>query len=273
MVLFVKILFFLIVLLPLTSEAAPVQLLSSQHLRQLHDVRIIDARPLAQWQKGHISGALHFDWQNSTATDDNGVAYRRLVNEELAAKLGQLGIDEQATVVIYGDADSSWGGEGWICWLLRTIGHAGPVYLLDGGIQAWQQQGGELSTGIPANIAPAVYQVNEQSDLGIKTADLLQNKSLQLVDTRSFVEWLRDAIPGAVRINWTAFYKGSEHHPLNRGELIKMLQGYGVDPEKPVVYYCTGGVRSAFAWTVHELAGLRTAQNYEGGIAAWRKLR
>lgn len=35
---------------------------------------------------------------------------------------------------------------------------------------------------------------------------------------------------------------------------------------------CTEGVRSAFAWTVHELAGLQTAKNYQGGMTAWRQI-
>jgi len=73
-------------------------------------VKILDARPFEQWQQGHIPGALHFDWQSTTATDAEDVAYRKLANEALAARLGNLGIDEQSSLLIYGDADSSWGG-------------------------------------------------------------------------------------------------------------------------------------------------------------------
>jgi thiosulfate/3-mercaptopyruvate sulfurtransferase len=44
-----------------------------------------------------------------------------------------------------------------------------------------------------------------------------------------------------------------------------------VNTAKPVVYYCAGGIRSAYTWLVHELAGLPDARNYEGGMAAWQK--
>ncbi|SHJ52666.1 thiosulfate/3-mercaptopyruvate sulfurtransferase [Malonomonas rubra DSM 5091] len=274
MPLFTRFLVLLLFLLPLTSEGALVQLLQPQQLHQLQDqVKILDARPFEQWQKEHIPGALPLDWQSTTATDQQDVAYRKLANEELAVQLGKLGIDESSSLVIYGDADSSWGGEGWTCWLLRVLGHRGEIYLLDGGVQAWKKQRGELVAAPLPAISPVKYKVTERSELDIKTAELVQSSELQLVDTRSFFEWLRGSIPGAVRIDWTNFYRGEDHRPLSRQELTVLLQKHGIDPQKPVAYYCSGGIRSAYAWTVHELAGLQTAKNYEGGMEAWRKLR
>ena len=67
------------------------------------------------------------------------------------------------------------------------------------------------------------------------------------------------------------FLHGEERRPLKREALIALLEKNGIDPRKPVVYYCSGGIRSAYAWTVHELAGLQSAKNYEGGMEAWRK--
>jgi thiosulfate/3-mercaptopyruvate sulfurtransferase len=46
---------------------------------------------------------------------------------------------------------------------------------------------------------------------------------------------------------------------------------HGVDAEKPLVYYCTGGVRSAYAWMVHQLCGLPPARNYGGGMEDWTR--
>lgn len=250
-----------------------MQLLPPQQLHQLSvPVKIIDARPLEQWRKGHIPGALSFDWQSNTETDHQQVPYRRLTNGVLADRLGRLGINEHSCLVIYGDADSSWGGEGWVCWLLRELGHVGEIYLLDGGVQAWQKLHGDLSVADELVVTPTTYRVVERCELDIKTEELRQTE-LQLVDTRSLFEWLCGSIPGAVRISWTEFYRGEERRPLDREKLIALLREKGLDPEKPVVYYCSGGIRSAYAWTVHELAGLGQAINYEGGMEAWRKLR
>ena len=254
-------------------DAAFVQLLKPLELSQLGEsMKVIDARPFSAWQKEHIPGAVSLDWRDYTKTDTRNIAYCRLPSEDIAERLGRLGIDEQSELVIYGDADSSWGGEGWVCWLLSELGHRGTIYLLEGGVQAWQKVG-----PLTAEITPVMathYHFSERVDLDIKTAALLKRKTeLQLVDTRSFFEWLGGSIPGAVRINWTNFFDGEERHPIDRTRLIALLRKNGVNPEKPVVYFCSGGIRSAYAWTVHDLAGLQQAKNYEGGIEAWRKLR
>lgn len=261
-------------LLPNASDAALVQLLPPSKLSQLErGVKILDARPGAAWLKGHIPGAMSFDWREYTETDLQGIAYRKLPNEVIAQRLGGLGINQTSSLVIYGDADSSWGGEGWACWLFGGLGHLGDIYLLEGGVQAWQRQGGLLTERIAPTPATVRYQSAERTGLDINTEDLRQQPDLQLVDTRSFFEWLRGSIPGAVRINWSHFFTGAERRPIDRSELINLLREHGLEPEKPVVYYCSGGIRSGYAWMVHELAGMPTAKNYEGGMEAWRKLR
>jgi len=41
--------------------------------------------------------------------------------------------------------------------------------------------------------------------------------------------------------------------------------------DKPVIYFCTGGIRSAWAWFVHQQSGYSAARNFEGGMALWNK--
>ena len=91
------------------------------------------------------------------------------------------------------------------------------------------------------------------------------------MDVRSTFEWLKGRIPGAIHIPWEDFYTGKDRHPLSPAELRKLLAKKGVDTGKPVVFYCLGGVRSAYAWTVYQLAGLPDGRNYKGSWAAWEK--
>jgi len=67
------------------------------------------------------------------------------------------------------------------------------------------------------------------------------------------------------------FYEGEVRRPLSPEKLKQLLASKGIDTSKPVVYYCTGGVRSAYAWLVHQLSGLQPAMNYEEGMVAWEK--
>jgi thiosulfate/3-mercaptopyruvate sulfurtransferase len=234
---------------------------------------ILDARPMGDWSAGHIPGAIQFSWDNYTRTDSKGVEYSSFPPQELAIDLAALGIDEKSPVVVYGDADKSWGSEGYDVWLLSWLGHKGPIRLLNGGIQAWRSLNLPLTRGPERPAAKkARYQVNLQPQYIISTEDIQNGKgSYTLVDVRSTFECFKGRIPGAIHIPWDDFYTGNYHRPLASAELKKLLAKHGVDTSKPVVYYCLGGVRSAYAWMTHQLAGLPVARNYKGSWAAWEK--
>jgi thiosulfate/3-mercaptopyruvate sulfurtransferase len=233
---------------------------------------ILDARPKSDWLAGHIPGALSFSWENYTRTDEKGRAYRLEPPEQLAASLGQMGIDENTPVVVYGDADRSMGGEGWITWLILWLGHEGPIRVVDGGIRSWKDHGYTVAAGPEsATRADAIYRVRLRPQINVETRELeSKERPFILIDSRSELEWIMGRIPGAVHIPWTQFHTDKERRPLDRAGLEKLLKSHGIDSEKPVVFYCTGGVRSGYAWMVYQLDGLYRARNYLGGFEDWR---
>ncbi len=119
---------------------------------------------------------------------------------------------------------------------------------------------------VPAPVEAALVRL-------LKPAQLSQLKdAYKIIDARPVSEWEKGHIPEAVRINWTNFFTGNDRSPISKEQLVELLRKHDIDPEKPVVYYCSGGVRSAYAWTVHELAGLKRAKNYEGGMETWQRV-
>ena len=234
---------------------------------------VLDARPKADWEAGHIPGALSFSWDDYTRTDAQGIKYSSFPPQELAAALAGLGIDEKTPLVVYGDADKSWGSEGYAVWLFSWLGHPGPVRILNGGIETWNNQHLPLTLG-PEKSAPKKprYRMNLKPQYTVSTEEVEKGRNgFVLVDVRSTFECFKGRIPGAIHIPWEDFYTGKDRRPLPPAELKKLLTKHGVDTRKPVVYYCLGGVRSAYAWTVHQLAGLPEAKNYKGGWAAWEQ--
>ncbi len=234
---------------------------------------ILDSRPKSDWEAGHIPGAIQFFWDSYTRTDAKGVKYSSFPPQELAGALAGFGIDEKTAVVIYGDADKSWGSEGYSVWLLSWLGHKGPVRLLNGGIQSWKAQNLPLNSGAEKPAAKkSRYLVDLKPQYIISTEEIQQRKGgYSLVDTRSTFEWIKGKIPGAIHIPWDDFFTGKDHHPLPPADFKKLLAKHGVDTSKQVVYYCLGGVRSAYVWTAHQLSGLPDAKNYKGSWAAWEK--
>lgn len=234
---------------------------------------ILDARPWGDWEAGHIPGAVSFSWDNYTRTDARGIQYSSFPPEEVAAALAGMGVNEKTPVVVYGDADKSWGGEGYDVWLLSWLGHKGPIRLLNGGIQSWRNQNLSLTRGAEKLAkSKSRYRFELQPQHIVSMEEVLKGRTAYtLVDVRSTFEWIKGRIPGAIHIPWDNFYTGKDRRPLPAADLKKLLARHGVDHSKPVVYYCLGGVRSGYAWMTHQLAGLPGARNYKGGWATWEK--
>jgi thiosulfate/3-mercaptopyruvate sulfurtransferase len=269
------ILFLFIFPVPGKIFAVDIGLIDAASLNQsLSAWVILDARPSKKWLEGHIPGARSFSWEDYTRTDEKGIAYRTLPPEQLAESFGKMGIDENTPIVVYGDADTSWGGEGWACWILTWIGHKGPIRLLNGGIQSWIAQKFSVQPGDQTiTLEPKTYHYQVMASVNISAQDIQNNSStFQLVDTRSTLEWIKGRIPGAIHIPWEKFYTGVDRRPLSPAEMKDLLIQNSVNPDRPVVYYCTGGIRSAYAWLVHHLAGLPEAINFEGGMEEWQKI-
>ena len=272
----VWVLFFFNIMFVQSAWGTDLGLIHPVELRNtLSDYVVLDGRPKNVWEKHHIPGALSFSWEDYTQTDEKKIPYRVLPPENLAKALGDMGISENTAVVACGDADTSWGGEGWICWVLTWIGHKGPIQLLSGGIQKWEDQGYPIEKEIPAQRRKVTYTVNTRHDVNLTAKDLKRlNKDVVIIDTRSTREWfLEDHVPGAIHIHWKKYTADPYAEVINRQAFNALMTDNGILPGRPIVYYCTGGVRSAFAWFVHELWSKDPAMNFEGGMEAWVRIK
>jgi molybdopterin/thiamine biosynthesis adenylyltransferase/rhodanese-related sulfurtransferase len=77
-----------------------------------------------------------------------------------------------------------------------------------------------------------------------------------VLDVREPDEYAEGAIPGAVHIP--------------RGHLESQVEGRLSDKTKPVVIYCAGGVRSAFAARTLQELGYHSVESMVGGFGRWK---
>jgi molybdopterin/thiamine biosynthesis adenylyltransferase/rhodanese-related sulfurtransferase len=77
-----------------------------------------------------------------------------------------------------------------------------------------------------------------------------------VLDVREPDEYAEGAIPGAVHIP--------------RGHLESQVEGRLNDKAKPVVVYCAGGVRSAFAARTLQELGYQSVESMVGGFGRWK---
>src|SRR5437588_7093043 len=78
-----------------------------------------------------------------------------------------------------------------------------------------------------------------------------------IVDVREQDEWDEGHIPGAIHIP--------------RGNLESRVEQALPDRERPVVVYCAGGSRSAFAAKTLEELGYDTVWSLAGGYTEWKR--
>ena len=77
-----------------------------------------------------------------------------------------------------------------------------------------------------------------------------------VLDVREPDEYQEGAIPGAIHIP--------------RGHLESQVEGRITDKTTPVVVYCAGGVRSAFAAKTLQELGYEQVESMDGGFGRWK---
>ena len=220
------------------------------------------------YEQGHIPGAVKLHWR-----DDLQDPVRRDLVDKAAfeALLGERGIGNDTTVVLYGDKNNWFAAYAY--WYLKIYGHA-DVRILDGGRQKWIDEGRELTTEAPT-VQPASYTAQERDEsIRVYRDDVLEGLGRDgraLVDVRSPQEYSGELlappgyeqegasrgghIPTAQSVPWAqAVRDDGTFKPA--GELRELYGGKGVTPEKEVLAYCRIGERSAHTWFVlRELLG------------------
>jgi thiosulfate/3-mercaptopyruvate sulfurtransferase len=97
--------------------------------KRLRETRVLDARPRAKYEAGHVPGAVWVntrEWAKAFNTEPEQTAW--------ASRIGKLGIKADTPVVVYDDVRSNNSARIW--WILRYWG-VRDVRLLNGGWPGW----------------------------------------------------------------------------------------------------------------------------------------
>jgi thiosulfate/3-mercaptopyruvate sulfurtransferase len=242
--------------------------------RQLEhpNFRVVDVRDAAAYAAGHVPGAVSVDL--SLWTRQSRTAAGLTDSDFWAAAVGNLGVDRQTHVTVYG-ADAASAARAW--WLLRFVG-VPSVSLLDGGWNAWQAAGYSVDQESPQPDARR-FEPDFQRQRLMDMAELLRGREdprLQVLDVRSRGEFTGEKvtgaragrIPGALHLDWMEFLDASGRFK-SPTEIKKLLTDSGVKSNGPVVTYCYSGGRASVAVLALELIGRPQVKNYYGSWQEW----
>jgi len=252
------------------------------------NVRLVESNEdLLLYETGHVPGAVKIDWVN----DLNDQLRRDYLDRDRFQKLLRAkGINQDTTVVFYGDKNNWWAT--YAFWVFRLFG-VERLKIMDGGRARWQDEGRELVTDVP-RYAEGNITVSDRDDTRIRAFrdQVLGHVKarLPLVDVRSPEEFrgerlhmpdypnegaLRGGhIPGAKSVPWGRAITPETHTFRPAGELKRIyLEENGIKPDDEVVAYCRIGERSSHTWFVLTyLLGFKKVRNYDGSWTEWGNL-
>lgn len=255
----------------------------SQHLKD-DKVRVaeVDYDPTANYNLGHLPGAVLFDWK---ADMNDPLARDILSKQRLEELLSQSGVGHDTTLVLYGDFNNWFAA--FAFWILKYYG-VEKVVLMNGGRKKWLAEDREITRDKPT-VTRTTYKAKGPNEeirtyLDYVKASLGANDKA-LVDVRSPAEFTGEItappeypnehaqrgghIPGAANIPWSQAVKEDGTFKTAE-ELSKLYQSKGITPNKEIITYCRIGERSSFTWFVLTyLLGYPKVKNYDGSWTEW----
>jgi thiosulfate/3-mercaptopyruvate sulfurtransferase len=242
-------------------------------------VRIIEvSTEPGVYERGHIKNSVKLVWH----TDLVDTVNRDIISQaKFTALVQKAGIDEDTTVVLYGDKNNWFAA--WGAWIFNIYGQK-DVRVLDGGRVKWEKDGRALTTAVPTfkagNFVAKAADKNLRATL---TRDVLpvakKARKATLIDIRSADEYSGKIfapagfqelavraghIPGAINVPW-GLNVNSDGTFKTVAELKKLYADKGVTGADQIITYCRIGERSSLTWFVlSEILGYSRVKNYDG---------
>ena len=260
---------------PAANPQAPPLLSHDALQKRLSDpaLRLLDARPRADYERGHIPGAVWVDLQALQAlTRPETFADK----EAWARGLAPLAINTESEVYIY-DADRQ-RDAGRVWWLLSYAG-APRVGLIDGGFPLWERARRSVSSEVTP-VEPREFAVQFHAKQAVSRDEVraaIQDGTVQLVDARSAAEYRGEKkpqdggraghIPAARSLDLSSLVDADGRFlsaDAQREQLVKA----GIAPERPIIVYAQGGGRSGGVVFALRRLGI-PARHYYQGLNDW----
>jgi thiosulfate/3-mercaptopyruvate sulfurtransferase len=248
------------------------------------NVRVVDATlPLVgqpgqgrdSYDAGHIAGAVFFDI-NAIADPDTDLPHMLPGPDAFAEAAGRLGLDREATVVVY-DAHGIYSAPR-VWWTLRVMGYE-RVFVLDGGLKKWLAEGRQVDTAEPAAAPAAVAHAFAPELVADITGvtEVLASGGAQVVDARSAGRFRGEApepraslrsghMPGALNLPFNEVVNADG--TLKSADELRAAFAH-IDLGRPIITSCGSGVTASVLALALARLGRFDVAVYDGSWTEW----
>ncbi len=226
----------------------------------------------------HIPGAIFMSIDHELAAEKTGSNGRHPLPSPgaFAKTLGERGIGNASTVVVYDQGSSMFVGRLW--WMLKWLGHD-EVYVLDGGFSQWEKEGRRVESEAKPKSATRFESSLREHMLvtAVETLAAISDPTRRVVDARAAERYRGDVepidpvgghIPGAINRPFAMNLRDGKFKPQNelREEFERLLADHAPDA---VIHQCGSGVSAISNIIAMEHAGLRGSRLYAGSWSEW----
>jgi thiosulfate/3-mercaptopyruvate sulfurtransferase len=276
---------------PYPQGEGKVKWISTEWLRENmndSDLMILDVQPnVHDYIMGHIQDAIYLnEGLFRSAWDRLPAMY--VPTESIQPVLSRAGLDPDRPVVVYSGAGrfsrcTAGLGDGleqtMVAYSLIRFGH-NKVYILDGGIEKWKDDGGELAKVFP-KWTPSKFNVQLRRDYFIEYAEfrrIKDRKDVILFDARPaeiYEEgglWIKNGhIPGAFSLPWRSLMtKENARLMKSDEELGQLVERFNITPDKTLLIYCGTGREATNEFLFFKFyMGHDNVRIYEGSFTEW----
>ncbi|AXI07942.1 sulfurtransferase [Oceanobacillus zhaokaii] len=226
--------------------------------------------------ESHLPGAVYLDLNRdlSGRAEKHGGAHPLPNRETFTAKMGNIGIDENTTVVIYDQGNGMFAARLW--WLLENSGHD-KVYLLEGGYKRWVEDGNDVTKEI-SRLQRKKFKPKYRNDQTVTMEEVkekTENQTAILIDSRAKERYLGEIetlyskaghIPGAKNYFWKGVLAGEGVWKKGK-ELEQHFAALPKDEE--IIVSCGSGVSACPNILALKAAGYTNVKLYPGSFSDW----
>lgn len=242
------------------------------------DVVMIDVRNkddgfdtgLEAYTHSHIPGAVFLDIKKDLTGEKSFVPHPN----KLAKVLGEKGISEESTIVIYDQGSNRPASKAWF--VFYYLGHK-KVYLLEGGFRAWVKANNEVTDEVSKRKETsykAKSDVNRLVDMK-EIKRRLPDESSVLIDSRSYERFIGKVepkykkaghIPGAKN-----FYAKNAFAENGEWKSKQDLQKHfsTLKGKDEIIVSCGSGNSACMNLVALKAAGFDNVKLYPGGFSEW----